>query len=144
MFKSLFNKLIFLLYCFKFIGVPYKWGGDDFIDGFDCSGGVQEILVAFGCGSDRDRTARELLQYFDSKSIGLETKPRMGALCFFGGSIINATHVGIALNSQTLFEFGGGGRKVQSRQDAADLNAYGRLRPIKSRGDLLICIIPSK
>ena len=33
---------------FKFIGLPYIWGGDDTIKGFDCSGFVIELFKSVG------------------------------------------------------------------------------------------------
>lgn len=42
-------------YVWTFLGLPYRWGGDDPIQGFDCSGLIVEVLQAVGLlphGSD--------------------------------------------------------------------------------------------
>ncbi|MFC1535727.1 NlpC/P60 family protein, partial [Candidatus Neomarinimicrobiota bacterium] len=33
---------------FHFVGLPYLWGGDDAVAGYDCSGLVIEILKSVG------------------------------------------------------------------------------------------------
>jgi len=125
------------------VGIPYKWGGDDFIDGFDCSGGAQEILAAFGVDPKGDQTAAALLAHFKKELFGYEKSPEMGCLCFYGTKR-TTVHVGIAIDSQTMFEFAGGNSSTTTRQKAANMNAYGRLRPILSRPDFKISIMPKQ
>lgn len=139
-FGSLYNKFLFLLYCSRLIGVPYRWGGDDFIEGFDCSGGVQEVLMAFGIDPKGDQTSAALFKHFSDEKYGKESPPKMGSLCFFGKSKV--THVSIALSKDLMFEFGGGNSKTKTKDDAAQQNAYGRIRPIAARSDLKGVLMP--
>jgi len=136
------NKELFVSYCLKFVGVPYKWGGDDPIHGFDCSGGVQEILAAFGCDPKGDQTSDALYRHFKKDGAG-HTHLDTGAICFYGRES-RITHVGIALNPNVMFEFGGGGSKTTDKESAAVHNAYGRIRPVRRRSDLVTAIIPAR
>jgi cell wall-associated NlpC family hydrolase len=136
------RKKLFINYCLKFVGIPYKWGGDDTIDGFDCSGGVQEILSAFGCDPVGDQTADALYRHFTQPGKATQ-KQVIGALCFYG-SKTKIKHVGIALDDYVMFEFGGGGPRVKTKEDASLYNAYGRVRPIDSRRDFICACIPNK
>ena len=44
-------------YAQRFIGTPYKWGGNDIVNGIDCSGFVKKLYGAIGV--DLPRTAAE-------------------------------------------------------------------------------------
>jgi len=62
-------------------------------------------------------------------------KPKVGVLVFYGTE--EATHVGICLNRKYMIEAGGGSSKVDTEKEAADRNAYIRIRPIDRRSDIL-------
>ncbi len=120
-------------YAMSFLGLPYIWGGDDPIKGFDCSGLVLEILQAVGVfPHGQDTTAAGLRTYFTD---GRTESPRFGSLVFFGST--HPTHVGFCLNHLVMLEAGGGGSKTHTPADASAQNAYVRLRPIKNRKDCL-------
>ncbi|MCA0359950.1 MAG: C40 family peptidase [Armatimonadetes bacterium] len=51
------SKQEMLEYSFKYMGTPYKWGGNDLVRGIDCSGFVKELFEMIG--EDLPRTARE-------------------------------------------------------------------------------------
>jgi cell wall-associated NlpC family hydrolase len=122
--------------------IPYKWAGDDPIEGFDCSGGIQEILASVGIDPAGDQTADALMKYFSKPDFGeVVSVAKFGDLLFFGASGI-ATHVAVAVNETILFEFGGGGSKTQSLQDASTQNAFGRFRRINGRKDFLKALRP--
>lgn len=118
-------------YLFTFVGTNYKWGGDDPVEGMDCSGLALEFLNAF-LYNIPDTTAEGLRQLFKQRKV---TTAKFGTLVFFGSS--NATHVGIALDDTLMIEAGGGGSKVTDRATAAKANAFIKVRPILRRKDLI-------
>lgn len=125
-------------YAMRFVGTPYKWGGDDPMLGLDCSGFALEILAAFGF-KHPDMTAASL--YIWCKTSRFRDEVRPGALVFFGkdGAI---SHVAVAINSDLMIEAGGGGSKTTDREAAARDNAYVRIRPIRSRKDFVGAYYP--
>lgn len=123
----------FLIYLERFIGVPYRWGGDDPIDGFDCSGLVIEGLMAIGkVDSDFDTTAQGLYSMYKKVS-----KPDRGVLVFYGQDEHNITHVAACKDKLLAIESGGGGYHTRSKDDAARSNAVVRIRPIRRRNDIV-------
>lgn len=127
-------------YLMRLIGTPYRWGGDDAMDGFDCSGLAIEFLMASGqWAKGQDATASGLKEYFKAKGV-IQTKASFGALVFFGNPI---SHVGIALNDTFMVEAGGGDSKTTSLDAAKVQNAFVRVRPINSRKDVNSIILPN-
>jgi gamma-D-glutamyl-L-lysine dipeptidyl-peptidase len=74
----------------RFVGIPYRWGGDTVVDGMDCSGFVRAVYNL--CGVSIPRTARE--QYRVGDVVGKD-ELKDGDLVFFGASADQITHVGI-------------------------------------------------
>lgn len=130
------DKHILYEYAMSFLGTPYLWGGDGPIDGIDCSGLVIELLKSQGV----------LPRVYDSNAAGLfvdlakrpgsvvAAKVDIGTLIFFG--VESITHVGFALSDTLMLEAGGGDHTVVNRETAAAKNAFVRVRPINSRGDM--------
>jgi hypothetical protein len=118
-------------YAIRFIGLPYRWEGDDPIKGFDCSGLVIEILKGVGI----------LPHIFDDTAAGLYNNPRFthvvepfkGCLAFYGDPII---HVAFCVNDKICIEAGGGNRQTTTEEVASARNAFIRMRPITYRKDL--------
>lgn len=134
------NKQLFQLACLQFLKIPYMWGGDDPIKGFDCSGLVQELLSMIGLDPIGDQTAQGLFDYFKENS---KEGPRdTGTLCFYGASLQKITHVALMLDTVTIIEAGGGGSKTTTPEAAAAQNAYVRLRPFNHRKDLVALVNP--
>jgi cell wall-associated NlpC family hydrolase len=128
-------------YATRFVTLPYRWGGDDTVHGFDCSGLVQEILASVGMDPPGDQTAQALFDRFSKSGMFLQAgKP--GALCFYGKSKTEITHVGFGIDTLRMVEAGGGGSKTTSTEAAAEQNAYVRVRPIKQRTDLVAIVLP--
>ena len=74
----------------RFVGIPYRWGGENVVDGMDCSGFVRAVYNL--CGLSIPRTSRD--QFKTGESVakdGLQD----GDLVFFGSSIDSINHVGI-------------------------------------------------
>lgn len=114
-------------YAQRFIGLPYRWGGDDPLEGFDCSGLVIEVLKSVGLlGRRYDATAAQLFKVFPPA-----TGPHPGCLAFWSSSRVDRiVHVEIVINSDQTLGASGGGRHTSSTARAADHNAYIKIRPI--------------
>lgn len=122
-------------YAMSFIGQPYRWGGDDPVNGFDCSGLAQEILASVGADPEGDQTADQLHQ-LASKSWRPCTIDEVGGIAFYGNDE-RATHVAIQIGGGLMIEAGGGGSRTITKEDAATQNAFVRIRPVKRRKDHL-------
>ncbi|MEI7816316.1 MAG: NlpC/P60 family protein [Desulfuromonadales bacterium] len=74
----------------RFVGIPYRWGGDNVVEGMDCSGFVRAVYNL--CGLSIPRTSRDQFKAGD-----LVTKDDLkdGDLVFFGASADKINHVGI-------------------------------------------------
>jgi len=131
---------IVISYAMTFLGIQYRWGGDDPILGYDCSGFVQEVLSAFGADPKGDQTADGLYRIFKKDPDATETLAA-GSLLFFG-SERRITHVALAIDRYRMIEAGGGGSKCKSIEAAAACNAFIRIRPINNRKDLVTAILP--
>jgi hypothetical protein len=82
-----------VLYALGFIGVPYRWGGDDPSRGFDCSGFVRHVYRGVP-GVDLPRTSEAMSRSgrrIDRAALG------PGDLVFFNTLGRAWTHVGIYL-----------------------------------------------
>jgi len=137
--KAIDNQLL-RDYLVKHIGMPYIWGGDDPIKGYDCSGFMVEVLKAFGrVPNVYDNTAQGLYEMLKQNPLASFT---IGAMVFYGKSTDEITHVGMCLNKWQVIEAGGGGRTTTDVRKAALQNAYIRARPIDYRSDLVSCLYP--
>lgn len=74
----------------RFVGIPYRWGGENVVDGMDCSGFVRAVYNL--CGLSIPRNSRD--QYKAGDPV-LKDNLRDGDLVFFGSSADNINHVGI-------------------------------------------------
>lgn len=128
------------MYMMCFIGLPYRWGGDDPINGFDCSGLVQEILAAVDMDPPGDQTAQGLYEYFLDDCF--PNVKGCGSLVFYGKSTKAITHVAMMIDPVTVIEAGGGGSQTTSLEAAAKQNAYIRLRRFDRRRDIVAVLMP--
>lgn len=128
-------------YALAFIGIPYIWGGNNPLEGFDCSGFVQEVLASVGMDPPGDQTADTLYRMLKDE-YGITEEPGPGALVFFGtGERI--IHVGFCLTDKIMIEAGGGGRSCRDRDSAAKKGAFVRIRPIHRRRDIVSFVMPN-
>ncbi len=74
----------------RFVGIPYRWGGDTVVEGMDCSGFVRAVFNL--CGVSIPRTSRE--QFKTGETIA-KAELKDGDLVFFGDSDERINHVGI-------------------------------------------------
>jgi cell wall-associated NlpC family hydrolase len=113
----------------SFLGKPYFWGGDDPIQGFDCSGYCIEILKSVGLlPRNGDWTAAMLFNLFEKVN-----SPRRGCLVFWENGNGRIIHVEYCLDHYLSIGASGGGSTTDSQQDAIRQNAYVKVRPFHSR-----------
>ena len=91
----------------RFVGIPYRWGGNTVVDGMDCSGFVRAVFNL--CGVNIPRTSGE--QFQTGQGID-KSDLREGDLVFFGDSASRINHVGI---------FVGDGRFVHAPRRGDDI-----------------------
>lgn len=138
-------KSLFLAYLLSFLNIPYRWGGDDPIQGFDCSGAVIEWMSYFNLQPPKDMTAQGLYFHYSYSGIGRSkpsTEKGLGTLVFYGKSLHNISHVSLMIDDERVIEFGGGNRFTKTKDQAANQNAFGRIRKYNYRGDLLAFVKP--
>lgn len=127
-------------YALSFLGIPYRWAGDDPMAGVDCSGLVLELLKADGVVQGPiDMTAQHLFNLLER---GKTAALRYGTLLFFGKSDQQITHVALAMTGRHMLEAGGGGSSTVNLEAAIRQNAFVRIRPITSRTDLVAMVDP--
>lgn len=78
----------------QFLGTPYRLGGTDPVEGFDCSGLVQYVYAYYGIAVPRDVRS----QYLAGLKEVDEILP--GDLLFFATEQRDASHVALAINSR--------------------------------------------
>lgn len=122
----------------RYVGIAYRWAGDDPMAGWDCNGIGQEMLASLGEDPPGDQTAQALFDYFNHPLAATRREgARAGALAFFGSSPRHITHVGFCISGDLMLEAGGGGSSTTSLDAAVKQNAYVRIRPIDRRKDLV-------
>lgn len=115
----------------KLLYTQYRWGGDDPINGFDCSGLVLELLLTGGGhpSPGKDFSAAQLFTFFKATNQGSDKQ--LGALAFYRNTVGIVSHVAMCINGCQMIEAGGGGSTVLTSEEAALKNAYVRIRPIR-------------
>jgi cell wall-associated NlpC family hydrolase len=78
----------------RFVGIPYRWGGDNVVEGMDCSGFVRAVYNL--CGVNIPRTSWE--QFRVGENVGGDDLMD-GDLVFFGASADQVNHVGIYIGN---------------------------------------------
>ena len=138
-----FHDKILYDYAMSFIGRPYRWGGDDPMGSFDCSGLVLELL--YSCGmvpTKKDMTAQGIYNYFEKISTHAY-ECQFGNLVFYGKDLNSITHIAFGLDQYRILEAGGGGPHVKTLEDAIKYNAFIRIRGINNRMDRAGILKPS-
>ena len=91
----------------RFVGIPYRWGGNNVVDGMDCSGFVRAVYNL--CGLNIPRTSRDQFKAGDSV---IKDDLKDGDLVFFGSSADKINHVGIYV---------GGGKFVHAPRQGEEI-----------------------
>ena len=123
------------------VGIQYKWAGNNSLEGWDCSGYICELLRSGGVIGTEDLTAQDIYNKFEKN--GSWNIFQLGSLLFFGESVLKIKHVGMCVDAYVFTEAGGGNRDVDTLDEARAKSAMVRIRPIKSRTDLVAVIKPS-
>lgn len=131
---------VMIAYLLSLSGTPYIWGGSTPMQGFDCSGLVQEGLMSIGIDPPGDQTAQALYDHLSQK--GWRSGLKRGSVLFFGRTRKRISHTSIALDNKIMIEAGGGGSKTKTIEDAIKHQAFVRVRPINNRRDLIAAIMP--
>jgi len=79
----------------RFVGIPYRWGGNNVVDGMDCSGFVRAVYNL--CGVNIPRTSAQ--QFTTGDKVGSDELAD-GDLVFFGASADKINHVGIYVGNR--------------------------------------------
>jgi cell wall-associated NlpC family hydrolase len=128
-----------------FHGLPYIWGGDDPMRGFDCSGMCIEVLKSVGLlPRQGDWTARSLWKRFASNhGCAVPLKGiNEGCLVFWANKKKKIIHVEYALNDTLCIGASGGGSRHDDREQAIRTNAYVKIRPFATRAGLYGAVDP--
>jgi hypothetical protein len=119
-----------LWYLDRFLGLPYVWGGDDAVAGFDCSGLMVHVLQATGVLPPVGDWSAEMLR----KRFLPTGAPIPGCLAFRMNAEGKAVHVEMVahvLADGTVLTIGasGGTSKTKTREDAIRDNAFVKMHP---------------
>ena len=140
--KAQFLRSAAVEYAKHFIGLPYQWGGDDPILGFDCSGLIVEILQSVGLlPHASDATANALYLRFRAHEL---ERGYGGCLVFWFNAAGLATHVELMIDDYHTIGASGGGSSTTSASAAAAQNAFIKQRPIGYRGRSFKIVDPFK
>jgi cell wall-associated NlpC family hydrolase len=128
-------------YAKSFLGIPYIFGGNNPIDGIDCSGLCCELLRASGQIGKEDLSAQGIFDLINKQS--QTSKIQAGAFAFYGKSITEISHVAFHINKFQVIEAGGGDHTTLTAADASKRNAFVRMRKYNYRSDYLCSISPN-
>jgi cell wall-associated NlpC family hydrolase len=113
----------------RFIGVPYRWGGESTTEGFDCSGLTMVVYQLNGL--ELPRTSAD--QWRAGRPVD-RNEMAQGDLVFFAGrGGRNISHVGIYLGGDRFLHAPGRGSTIQTASLASD---YFRARYVGARSYL--------
>lgn len=128
-------------YAMSFLGVPYKFGGRNRLEGLDCSQLVIEILIAAGVlPLNFDATALKIAQILNKQ--GTPGVSGRGAVHFYGADWDHIDHCAWAVSEDLIIEAGHGLSTIKTLNDAIARGAYVRIRPVQYRKDYLGVIMP--
>lgn len=130
------------IYALQFIGINYKWGGNNALEGFDCSGYLQEILSAVGMDPPGRDTAQSLYDHF-VKNGTIKVSPKESDIIFYGTSTSGINHIAYCMNETQILEAGSGNSQTTSMDMAIKQSAVVRIRPYDRRKDIVAIISPN-
>jgi cell wall-associated NlpC family hydrolase len=128
-------------YLKHFIGLPYIWGGDDPMTGFDCSGLIVEVLQAVGLlKHGTDYSAAMLYKKFED---GAVDKGYAGCLVFWYRDE-DIIHIEMMIDDFHTIGASGGGSTTTTINEAIKANAFVKQRPLSYRGTNYLISDPFK
>lgn len=120
------------------LNIPYIYGGNNPLQGLDCSGFACWVLKRFGLiGYREDLSASQLLQRFTTPA----KRQDFGALIFFGHAD-KISHVGFSLGADRFIEAGGGDNACRTVENAAARDAMVRRNMHAFRQDFNCATMP--
>ncbi len=134
-----------IVYAWKFVLLPYRFGGDDPLGGYDCSGFVCEILSAVGLLPHKYDGRAQDIYYKLKEKYPLVTLERamQGDIAFYGKNMFEITHTAFLTTTNLVLEAGGGDSATKDKADAEAQNAFVRMRPVTYRKDLVAILRPT-
>ena len=126
---------------FSCLNVPYIWGGQNPLEGMDCSGFCLHLLKSLGLWKDGDTTAQGIYNFLSKKANRVE--PQEGAFLFFGKSSFEIMHIAYAIDDKRMIE--AHGDRTCLNVDLAKVwrnheGAFIRVSPINKRIDLVAAL----
>lgn len=121
---------------------PYKWGGNNPLEGLDCSGLDIELAKCQGIPIPHDMNAQNLYVHYLKEGGHIIPNPMFGARAFFGKDKYTISHVAFCLNRTHMVEAGSGTSEVETLEEAKQRGAFVRIRPINSRKDRVALVLP--
>lgn len=125
------------------LNYPYQWGGKNPLTGLDCSGLVEWCMVSVGFDPPGFNSAQMIHDWLIGGGKALGNGQSAGALCFYGKSTNQITHVAMMINEYQIIEAGGGDSTTTSVEIAKKQGACVRIRPFGHRKDLLVIVMPN-
>ena len=135
---------LLIQYAMQFVGVPYKWNGKNPMDGFDCSGLIQELLTSMGIYFMGPQSAQMLYKAIASSASTRQLSlAQAGALIFYGGGPDQIHHVAMMIDNYRMIEAGGGGPNVIDKTTASQSNAFVKIRPYTFVPGVFAILLPA-
>lgn len=132
---------ILVKYALQFVGVPYKFGGSNPMDGIDCSGLINELYMAIGILPYGTRlSSGQLMEHFQGDGEIGNMEP--GALAFYGPSEHAIDHVAMFIGGHLCIEAAGGSASTTTLAAAEQKNAFVKVRPHLYRRDFIKSVMP--
>jgi len=126
-------------YAYRFVGVPYKWGGDDLEHGVDCSGLIRCVLQRFDLLPSGDFNSQMLYDQYSSCEVE-QFAP--GNIVFFGRDTNRIHHVAICVDRKRMIEAAGGNAKTRTLGMALARKAAVVVSDINRRDDRVAIVDP--
>jgi len=127
-------------YAKSHLNIPYIWGGENPLQGFDCSGFIQWLFRSVGIDPKGDQSSQALYDWCLLK--GFSPDRKAGALAFYGKEANKIYHIAMFVNEMQVIEAAGGDSTTTTYQAAIERGACVRLRPFDHRKDLVGIFMP--
>lgn len=127
-------------YAKQMVNIPYQWGGNNPMQGFDCSGLVQWVLASVGQDPAGRQNAEQLHDHFVKTGFTIPA-PQPGALVFYGIPHIN--HVALAIDQLRVVEAASGDETTINRDIARKQGACVKIKPFNHRKDIVAILMPA-
>lgn len=125
------------------LNVPYIWGGNNPLQGLDCSGFVCWVLKRFGLLEPQDDLNAQQIYNRFARGAGVQVPIEPGSILWFGEGKEHITHIAIAISLHRMIESGGGNASTQNLTYATLHGAMVRRSMITRRNDLVASYLPA-